>query len=210
MVRLPDMDIIVFQQFDSGRKKTEGVQRYGKHIHIKQIVSIDEVFPEVIDYPEDYLDDCFDCDLVLNYLKHPDLASCLVEICQRKGIPVVTAGKAGKGFTPYTCCGLGKSRLLGEYGKQFGFPEYEVTHHDGKITSIKVIRGAPCAATWDALQGAVGMSLDDARVKIPLQVQQYCVADPAGWDPISGKSPVHFAAYVHLAALKKAFLADKE
>jgi len=37
-----------------------------------------------------------------------------------------------------------------------------------------------------------------------LEVQFFCSADPAGWDPIYGKSPVHFAGNVHAKALEKA------
>ena len=37
-----------------------------------------------------------------------------------------------------------------------------------------------------------------------LEPQFFCSADPAGWDPIWGKSPVHFAGKVHSAALAKA------
>jgi thymidylate synthase len=35
-------------------------------------------------------------------------------------------------------------------------------------------------------------------------VQFFCSADPAGWDPIYGKSPVHFAGKIHSKALKNA------
>jgi hypothetical protein len=43
-----------------------------------------------------------------------------------------------------------------------------------------------------------------AIVRMGLDVQYYCIADPAGWDPIYGKSPVHLAGKFHAAALKKA------
>jgi hypothetical protein len=48
------------------------------------------------------------------------------------------------------------------------------------------------------------MAVDGADVRIGLEVQYFCSADPAGWDPIYGKSPVHFAGDVHRAALAKA------
>ncbi len=58
----------------------------------------------------------------------------------------------------------------------------------GKIADITVKRGAPCGAI----------------IRMGLETQFFCTADPAGWDPIYGKSPVHFAGDVHAAALKKA------
>jgi hypothetical protein len=44
----------------------------------------------------------------------------------------------------------------------------------------------------------------EAVVRIGLEVQYFCSADPAGWDPIHGKSPVHFAGHIHSAALLRA------
>lgn len=79
---------------------------------------------------------------------------------------------------------------------------------DGKITDIRVVRGAPCGASWEAARRLIGTDVEDASRKIGLDTQFYCIADPAGWDPIHGKSPVHFAGRVHskalLDAIKKA------
>ena len=66
------------------------------------------------------------------------------------------------------------------------------------------MRGAPCGATWKAASRVRDLTLEQAITKIGLEVQYFCTADPAGWDPIYAKSPVHFAGHVHSAALKKA------
>lgn len=73
-----------------------------------------------------------------------------------------------------------------------------------RIFEIEVLRGAPCGATWHALHEYIGCTLEDVLIRIPRQVQYFCSADPSGFDPVSGKSPVHYAGYVHIAALKKA------
>ncbi len=52
------------------------------------------------------------------------------------------------------------------------------------------------------------MSAKEAIIRMGLETQFFCTADPAGWDPIYGKSPVHFAGDVHAAALKKAVNKD--
>lgn len=75
---------------------------------------------------------------------------------------------------------------------------------DGKVEAIDVRRGAPCGATWEAAPRVIGLSPDEAAVRIGLEVQYLCVADPAGWDPIHGKSPVHFAGKIHQQAFLKA------
>lgn len=75
---------------------------------------------------------------------------------------------------------------------------------DGIVIDVRVIRGAPCGATWEAARRTIGTPVGDAARKIGLDTQFYCFADPAGWDPINGKSPVHFAGKVHRSALAKA------
>jgi hypothetical protein len=92
---------------------------------------------------------------------------------------------------------------LGLYGERFGAPEFSVEVADGMIVRIEAVRGAPCGATWEAAARIVGMPLEEAIVRIGLETQFFCVADPAGWDPIYGKSPVHFAGEIHKAALKR-------
>jgi hypothetical protein len=198
------MEILVFQQKGSGEQKIEGVLQYGAPVKITKIISIDISLPDFIEEPEDFLDDDFSADLVLNYLIHPDLVHYLIMLCKRKNIPVISPGKKGEGFTPFTCCGLGKSEKLGLYGEKFGLPEYKVELEGDRIKQITVLRGAPCGATWEALQEYIGCQVEDVLVRLPRQVQYFCSADPSGFDPVSGKSPVHFAGYVHIAALKHA------
>lgn len=70
------------------------------------------------------------------------------------------------------------------------------------ILEIKVLRGAPCGATWLAAQKIKQMPIKEALTRFGLEVQFFCTANPAAWDPISGKSPVHIAAHIHTAALK--------
>ena len=198
------MEIIVFQERGSGEHKIEGIVRHGSGMVIRRNISIDLFLPDFIEDPENFISDDFNADLVLNFLKHPDLVEYLIRICQKKSIPIVSAGKKGDGFTPFTCCGLGRNEKLGIYGDLFGLPEYKVDLKRDIITEIEVIRGGPCGATWDALQEYIGCTVDDVLTRLPRQVQYFCSADPSGFDPVTGKSPVHFAGYVHIAALKKA------
>ena len=85
----------------------------------------------------------------------------------------------------------------------FGAPEIIVKTDKNNIEKIEVLRGAPCGATWDAAKKVEGLSIDDALTRFGLEVQFFCSADPGSWDPIYDHSPVHMAADVHTAALKK-------
>ncbi|RUM39670.1 MAG: hypothetical protein DSY70_05270, partial [Desulfobulbus sp.] len=144
------MKITVFEQNGSGQQKIQGIRDYGRDIEINEIISINTFLPDFVEDPETYVSETFSADLVLDYLTHPDLSHYLVLLCSKKNIPVVSSGKKNEdALTPFTCCGLGRHRGLGEYGEQFGFPEYRVEVDGRTITSLEVIRGAPCGASWE-------------------------------------------------------------
>lgn len=202
--REPDQ-IVVFQQAGSGLSKIAGIQTFGKHVTFAKIFDIDQALPDFIDDPENYISDDFSGDLVLSFLKHPDLIDYLVSICRRKKIPVIAAGKKSEGaITPVTCCGLGRLKGLGAYGDQFGVPEYSVVISDGVISEVHAHRGASCGATWDVIPRIIGLTLEAALECFAREVQYLCIADPSDFDPISGKSAVHYAGNVHFKAFEKA------
>jgi hypothetical protein len=199
--------IMVFQQNGSGEKKIDGLRKYGKNLFELEVINIDGMLPLVLDDTSAYLPEDISCDLVLDFLRHNDLSTDLADRCLKKNIPIIASGKkivGKKAITPPTCCGLPKQSGLGSYGENFGAPEFEVEIEDGKISAVKVIRGAPCGASWEAAKRLIGHPAEDAVRKIGLETQFYCYADPSGWDPIYGKSPVHFAGKIHSKELQKA------
>ncbi len=197
----------VFQQNGSGVEKINGIRKYGQGRIQLKIFDIDDDLPPVIDDATAWLPQKIEADLVLDYLKHPDLSDELAHLCRRDGVPVICSGKKGplaEALTPATCCALARQKGLGNYALVFGLPEFRVTTSQGKISSIEVLRGAPCGATWKVAQKLVGMDIEKAKIRVGLEAQFFCTADPAGWDPISGKSPVHIAGELHKAGLVKA------
>ena len=196
--------IWVYQQNLNAMGKIKAIAQYSpKEIELK-IISIDEALPPVIDDGDPYLPDPVGADLVLDHLKHPDLSHYLAEKCRKLNIPVVASGKKPpleEALTPRTCCALTQQKGLGIYGQQYGQPEYRVVVENGLISAVETLRGAPCGATWDAAQRIIGLPVEEARVRVGLETQFFCVADPSSWDPITGKSPVHIAADLHKAAL---------
>jgi len=199
--------VMVFQQLGSGEKKIKGLRQYGKDIFELEVVNIDEILPPVIDDTSAYLPADISCDLVLDFLRHNDLSTDLADLCAQKDIPIIASGKkivGRKAITPPTCCGLPRQPGLGGYGENFGAPEFEVEVENGRIKAVKVTRGAPCGASWEAAKRLIGHPVEDPVRKIGLETQFYCYADPSGWDPIHGKSPVHFAGRIHSKGLQKA------
>jgi thymidylate synthase len=199
--------VLVFQQNGSGEYKIRGIRRFGGDRFVVETYDIDVPLPDLIEHGDGYLPGRMDADLVLDYLEHPDLSNDLWLFCRKCEIPVVASGKKSSGgcaITPRTCCALPRRVELGAYGELFGVPEFQVTVEAGMIAGISVLHGAPCGATWDAAEKTVGVQAEDAAVHMALSVQYFCKANPAGWDVMHGKSPVHFAAALHKAALENA------
>lgn len=67
-----------------------------------------------------------------------------------------------------------------------------------------MVRGAPCGASWEAAAKVIGLSAEAGITRLGLETQFFCFANPAGWDPIHGKSPLHFAGKIHAKALATA------
>jgi hypothetical protein len=97
--------ILVFQQNQSAKEKIKGILQYGQGLFTLEMLSIDDALPPVVDDPEHYLPSELKCDLVLDYLKHPDLSYELARLCQHRGIPLIASGKrwrVGGVFIPPT------------------------------------------------------------------------------------------------------------
>ena len=97
--------ILVFQQNGSGESKIRGIKKYGKDIFVIETISIDESLPPIIDNTSDYLPEDIPADLVLDFLKHPDLSHDLAVLCAEREIPIVASGKKLRGqrvFAPPT------------------------------------------------------------------------------------------------------------
>ncbi len=85
--------IVVFQQNGSGEPKIKGIRDHGGDAFDLEVVSIDEALPPVIDDAEGILPEKIEADMVLDFLKHPDLSHELAALCHRERIPVVASGK---------------------------------------------------------------------------------------------------------------------
>ena len=97
--------ILVFQQNGSGEGKIRGIRKYGKDTFIIETISIDESLSPILDTTSEYLPRHIQADLVLDFLKHPDLSHDLAAACAKRKIPVVASGKKVKGqrvFAPPT------------------------------------------------------------------------------------------------------------
>lgn len=200
--------VLVFQRDKMGQAKIEAVREYRSDIEIT-VIDVEPPTSPIIDepeklFPEDLEELLGNADLVIDHLYQADLTGCLVERCNKAGVPIIASGRKlpWGAHTPLTCCTLGRIQALGDYAQTFGAPEFSVELEDEKIQSIKVIRGAPCGATWKAAQSVIGLAIEDAIAKIGLATQFNCYAKA---NPnVFLKNPLHAAGEVHSIALKKA------
>ncbi len=85
--------LLIFQQNHSGERKIEGIKRYAKELFTLEMISIDEPLPKILDSTEEYLPRDIRADLVVDFLKHPDLSHDLAVACSHRKIPVIASGK---------------------------------------------------------------------------------------------------------------------
>ena len=53
-------------------------------------------------------------------------------------------------------------------------PAFSVSVVGDRLDRIKVLRGAPCGATWAAAERVAGLPAEEAAVRIGLEVQYFC------------------------------------
>ena len=85
--------ILVFEQNGSAVSKIQGIKRYGESRFLLEIYSLDVFLPPILDDTREYLPKEIQADLVLDFLKHPDLSYDLATKCSNGNIPAVASGK---------------------------------------------------------------------------------------------------------------------
>lgn len=166
-----------------------------------QVVSaeVPQYLPGFIEDPEEFVKGLnldpkvFEADLLILYTFHPDLTPEIVKMAGEHGTKAVIIpggiGRAGsigeleRIAEKYNihmevdeiCCTLDQCGVpaVDEFAQRLGRPEFEVGVKDGRISSIKVLRGSPCGSTWHAAQGLIGKTVEEAPALAGLLCQQY-------------------------------------
>jgi hypothetical protein len=186
---------------------------------------IPQYLPNFIEDPEEFLGSLnldkkvFESDILILYTFHPDLTPAIVKLAGVNGVKAIVipggiarAGSIGELETlakkynmhievDEICCTLEECGIpaFDEFAQVFGKPEFEIETKDGRIASVKVVRGSPCGGTWKVAEGLVGKTVLEAPALAGLLCQQYpCRAvrgTPGG---------IHTSADLHKHALEKA------
>lgn len=115
---------------------------------------------------------------------------------------------------PKPFCGLIPmgDEFIDKFTENFGKPEFEIKTDDeyegldeySNITSINVLRGAPCGSTWFIAENINGILVKDAEFEANNKLHNFpCVASMAT-DNITGDTILHLASYKTKEAIKRA------
>ncbi|MDD1720195.1 MAG: hypothetical protein LUQ25_09065 [Methanoregulaceae archaeon] len=156
-----------------------------------ETIWIDVPFPasQIVD---DLVLDVPDCDLYISYARHPDVVLALLE--KRK--PTILGISFGPGFlrdakrvnedlvAPVTMCSLEDttwSEEINAFARVFGRPGFKIDQKDGIITTVQVIRGAPCGSTWGAAEEMGGRPVSREELQhFGLRICHFCRAPRFG------------------------------
>lgn len=166
-----------------------------------QVVSaeVPQFLPGFIEDPKEFIRELnldpkvFEADLIILYTFHPDLTPEIVREAGEHGVKAaIIPGGIGRAGSigelesiaekynihievDEICCTLEKCGVpaVDEFAEKLGKPELEVETKDGRISSIKVLRGSPCGATWHSAEGLIGKTVAEAPSMAGLFCQQY-------------------------------------
>ncbi len=132
------------------------------------------------------------CDLYISYARHPDVILGIIEQMR----PVILGVTPGLGLVRQakeiqdwvvsapTMCSLRDTTGISEidrYAAVFGLPGYVIAVDKGRITSVTLIREAPCGSTRLAIQDLIGKPLNrDTLQYFGLRICHHCVAPRFG------------------------------
>ncbi len=166
-----------------------------------QVVSaeVPQQLPGFIEDPENFVKGLnldpklFEADLLILYTFHPDLTPEIVRMAGAHGVKAVIIpggiGRAGsinelEGIAEKygihievdeICCTLEECGVpaVDEFANRLGKPELQVETKDGRISSVRVLRGSPCGSTWHSAEGLIGKTIEEAPSLAGLLCQQY-------------------------------------
>ncbi|MEA4957665.1 hypothetical protein SDC9_08627 [bioreactor metagenome] len=175
-----------------------------------------------------------DSDLIIAVGLYGDINMVIPEVVQKSGAQSVIApiyhpkqlpiglqneikGELSENKTiifPKPFCGLTPigDKYIDKFAEIFGKPKFEIktdsetdeTDLNSTISSINVIRGAPCGSSWFIAENLKGISVKDAEFEANNKLHNFpCVASMAS-DNITGDTVLHIASYRTKEAIKRA------
>lgn len=179
-----------------------------------------EFVPIFIEEPDEFLESInfdkkvFSAEIVISYSLHSDLTSSIAKLAAEAGVrSLIIPGGPSRASIPELnrisevsgmnievdeiCCTLQPNPSNRPFTEVFGSPIVNVKTENGKISSVEVIRGAPCGSTWHMAKEIVGLPVPDAPPKAGLLIQHYpCRAARGDLGGIHESGELHKQAFI--------------
>jgi hypothetical protein len=179
-----------------------------------------EFVPVFIEEPDEFLETLnfdhrvFSAEIIITYSLHPDLTSSIAKLAAEAGVrSLIIPGGPSRASIPELkkisetsgmdievdeiCCTLEPNAFNKPFADLFGSPILEVKTKDGKISEVKVLKGAPCGSTWHMAKEIVGTPVKDAPPKAGLLIQHYpCKASRGDLGGIHESGELHKQAFI--------------
>jgi hypothetical protein len=179
-----------------------------------------EFTPIFIEEPDEFLETInfdrrvFSAEIIITYSLHPDLTSSIAKLAAKAGVrSLIVPGGPSRASIPELkkisessgmnvevdeiCCSLESNAFNRPFTDLFGSPILKVKTENGKISEVKVIRGAPCGSTWHMAKEIIGVPVNDAPPKAGLLIQHYpCRAARGDLGGIHESGELHKQAFI--------------
>ena len=106
---------------------------------------------------------------------------------------------------PRTFCTLAPVGVpaIDEFARVFGSPRLVVEAKDGAVSSVEVLRGAPCGSTLYMAEKLPGARVEEAGARAGTLVQIYPCLASRRVDRHFGGAPIHVAGYIAQKAVER-------
>lgn len=229
---MSSLKLLVFTQGTYGQRILENVSNYAPVEWRIHHVSLPDALPPIIENAHDlveFLDVVGEWDIILFLGESPSAFSILPAILERAHADSVIAPVDSYNWLPLglerqirseledrgvnvvfprTFCTLTPIgvRAIDEFAKIFGSPQLKIVEKNGVISTIRVVRGAPCGSTRYLAEKLPGTKVEDAAERAGLLVQTFPCLASRKVDRFFSDAPIHVAGRIAQKTVEKALV----
>ncbi|MBF8258300.1 MAG: hypothetical protein HW377_674 [Actinobacteria bacterium] len=222
------MRILFSVQGRYGERTAENVRANGPAGWEVAVLKLPARLPMVIDDPEDFLPAALPAaDLLVSLHETPGAAEMIPDMAKRCGAKAVIAAVDDRAVCPpglenqvrkrlaamgIACafprpfCGFdgGPDRLLSEFAAKFGRPKFRIERDGDLVTSVEVLRDAPCGSAKFVASILNGVRLPEAADTGALRHHHHPCLASMEIDPDLQDTIMHLSGYIVRAAIRSA------
>jgi hypothetical protein len=183
------MRIYAAIQGEYGQRIVDNIRQHGPEDWEVLSWTAPRSLPIIVDDPEDFLPDVPQrADLILSLVESRSASDLIPDLAVLAGAQAVVApvdnrtwlpqgmmrqmehrlaSKSISSTFPVPFCSLEvrpeQHPLIQQFATHFGRPEVAIGVKDGRITSVRILRGAPCGSTHLVAQRLIGVAIADAE-----------------------------------------------